>query len=349
MKRANLAGRSCPTCARALRGSSRAGRSRSAAGTVAHGDAARPGFPLPSALHGPAHGADVWGSGVAFDGTNYLVVWADLRQGVPIVYGARVSPDGTVLDPDGFAISAAEAGAGSRLRRHQLPRRLETTGAIDRRGTRQPGRDRARSRRIHHLDAAGGSREALAFDGTNYLVVWSTEDSVVGARVSPGGTVLDPSGIEIAARGGFTETAPSVAFDGTNFLVVWEEAPCHRILGRLVSQDGVPDVDGSFLISYCYRTRGEGRGPQDGSCRERVDPEVRSGCRVRRRQLPRDLGRLLRRFCGVLREHRRRPCDPRQRPARRARPHRRGVLRRPRRRRRWSSAARRTSSSGTTA
>ncbi len=63
--------------------------------------------------------------------------------------------------------------------------------------------------------------------------------------------MLDPSGILIAARGGFTETSPSVAFDGTNFLVVWEETPCHRILGRLVSQDGVADDDGSFLISYC--------------------------------------------------------------------------------------------------
>ena len=69
--------------------------------------------------------------------------------------------------------------------------------------------------------------------------------------MSQSGTVLDPAGIEIAARAGFNETAPSVAFDGTNFLVVWEEVPCHRILGRRVSQEGVPDGDGSFLISYC--------------------------------------------------------------------------------------------------
>ena len=48
---------------------------------------------------------------------------------------------------------------------------------------------------------------ALAFDGTNYLVVWqdyrisSQQDDVFGARVSPAGQVLDPSGISLL-RGG---------------------------------------------------------------------------------------------------------------------------------------------------
>ena len=45
---------------------------------------------------------------VAFDGTNYLVVWTDLRSGTSSdIYGARVSRAGTVREPAGFAISAA--------------------------------------------------------------------------------------------------------------------------------------------------------------------------------------------------------------------------------------------------
>ena len=240
--------------------------------TVPHGDAARPRVPLPSALQGGALGGQARGPGVAFDGTNYLVVWTDFREGGPKVYGARVSPGGTVLDQDGFAISA---DAGS-----------EPTVAFD--GTNylvvwsnQASIVGARVNPAGEVLDPGGItistranaqfQPTLAFDGTNYLVVWTTASpytDVYGARVSPSGTVLDPAGIEIAIRAGFNEVSPSVAFDGTNYLVAWEEDPCHRILGRRVSQGGIPDGDGSFLISYCSPAAGERtRGEESGSRR----------------------------------------------------------------------------------
>jgi hypothetical protein len=46
---------------------------------------------------------------VAWGGQNYLVVWQDWRNENWAIYGARVSPDGNVLDPDGFLI-AGETG-----------------------------------------------------------------------------------------------------------------------------------------------------------------------------------------------------------------------------------------------
>ncbi len=45
---------------------------------------------------------------VAFDGANFLVAWQDYRNGRDWdLYAARVSPDGKVLDADGFAVAAA--------------------------------------------------------------------------------------------------------------------------------------------------------------------------------------------------------------------------------------------------
>lgn len=42
---------------------------------------------------------------VAFDGTNFLIAWEDLRNGTDHdIYAARVSEEGKVLDPDGFPV-----------------------------------------------------------------------------------------------------------------------------------------------------------------------------------------------------------------------------------------------------
>ena len=116
---------------------------------------------------------------LAFDGTNYLVVWADHRSGTDYdIYGARVSTAGAVLDATGIAISTVgncpSRGARGRLRRHELPRRLDglpsdTSSTLRRRvspaGTSSTRPDRHRRRPLPETPA-------VAFDGTNYFVVW---------------------------------------------------------------------------------------------------------------------------------------------------------------------------------
>ena len=57
------------------------------------------GFPISNAP------SSQWGPHIAFDGTNAFVVWSDGRSGNGDIYGARVSQAGTVLDPQGIAVS----------------------------------------------------------------------------------------------------------------------------------------------------------------------------------------------------------------------------------------------------
>ena len=99
---------------------------------------------------------------IAFDGVNYLAVWQAFGGGGIDVYGARISPSGSVLDPSGIPISTESAG------------QLAPATAFD--GT-------------NYLVAWGDFRSG------------STAD-IYAARVSPNGTVLDVSGIPISTAAG---------------------------------------------------------------------------------------------------------------------------------------------------
>lgn len=175
--------------------------------------------------------------GLGFDGVNFLVVWQDLRSGGNNfnIFGARVSPGGTVLDPSGIAISQAAGmqwcpvtasdGANFLVAWHD-----ERGGTYsDIYGARvSPGGTVLDPAGIA-ISRANSSQwyPALGFDGTNFLAVWedyrsSVWPDIYGARVTPGGVVLDTSGIAVC-RGPRDQFAPVLAFEGTNYLVLWED------------------------------------------------------------------------------------------------------------------------------
>ncbi|MEK7706357.1 MAG: hypothetical protein AAB426_15455, partial [Myxococcota bacterium] len=180
-----------------------------------------------------------YGPGVAFGGSDYLVVWTDTRSGMDYdVYGARVSATaGSVVDPLGMAIAratnlqqfpAVAYGGSSYLIVWQDNR----SGVdYDIYGVRVDATDGA------VLDSSGiaistatndQQHPAVACDGTNYFVVWEdarsgTPSGIYGARVSiADGTVLDATGIPIATGAG-SKYQPAIATDEIGYLVVWED------------------------------------------------------------------------------------------------------------------------------
>jgi MYXO-CTERM domain-containing protein len=176
---------------------------------------------------------------LAWNGTNYLVVWQDTRSGVSWdVYGARVSAAGEVLDPDGIAIST---------------------------------------------EANSQAHPALAWDGSNYLVVWhdtrrQTYHDIYGARVSAGGTVLDPAGIPISTVAS-QKWQPALAWDGSNYLVVWmdDQSGNYDLYGARVSAAGEVLDTGGIAISTAARDQGYPAVAWDGRHHLVVWHDSRSG------------------------------------------------------------------------
>jgi PASTA domain len=180
---------------------------------------------------------------LAFDGTNYLVVWRDDRSQPSDIYGARVSPGGVVLDQDPIPIAGNAAWADGAAIAFDGTNYLvawEDLGAgLDIHGARVSPAGVVLDPGGIPISTAANLQgwPAIAFDGTNYLLAWGDFRSrccdVYGARVSPGGSVLDSGGIPISTGANLENTIPALAFDGTNYLVAWNDNRSNPIGGDI--------------------------------------------------------------------------------------------------------------------
>ena len=193
----------------------------------------------------------------AFDGSNFMVVWTDERNGNHDIYGTRISPTGAVLDPDGIVIvvhegvqsSPAIAFNGSH---YLIAWKDSRTGSNAIYATRL-------SAQGEHLDAtdlilsptAGSIQHpAVASDGDGFLVTWegpcglpSCYHGINGAIVANDGAVSPPQ--RIATPSWSSSYTPAVAFANDHYLVVWADSRhgASDIYARRVSSSGDPVGD----------------------------------------------------------------------------------------------------------
>jgi len=119
---------------------------------------------------------------VASNGTNSLVVWVDGRNYPPtaqIIFGARLTGDGLIADPNGFAITTNHG--------------VVTV--------------------LNPVVACNGSDYLVAWEDYRNALDPNLQGDIFGARVSSGGVVLDTNGIPISVAFGY-QTAPAIASIG---------------------------------------------------------------------------------------------------------------------------------------
>lgn len=232
---------------------------------------------FPIADLNPVYGCSLQRPFVAFDGSNYLVVFKQVTEtGRTDIVGARITPASAVLDGSGgFTILQDVVGAavvafdGSNYL--VVSDRYSDATLHDIIGARVNSDG-------HVLDefpiftAPGGQvLPSIAFDGNNYLVIWSdtrsgspigTDANIYGTRVSPLGLVLDPGGIPISTAPG-SQGFNDVIFDGENYFAVWDDTRNGlggfdlkmdiygtRITPSGVLLDGSPDTGGIAISTH---------------------------------------------------------------------------------------------------
>jgi hypothetical protein len=211
---------------------------------------------------------------VAFDGTNYFLVWTEYRNGFSHIYGTRVNQDGEMIDSISIPIAATWL--------------TQQSPAVGFNGTCylvvwEDTQDTIVYGYTWYMHAIRGARinqsgtvldtvpitidlelysvfsyaPAVTSNGTDFFVVWQSRIDchwrVYGIRISPAGIVLDPEGIPVSALPQ-DQKHPSVAFDGTNYLVVWAYSDYYgydptAVYGNRVTQSGVVLDSLGFVIS----------------------------------------------------------------------------------------------------
>jgi hypothetical protein len=172
---------------------------------------------------------------VAWSGRHFLVVWPEEREDAADinVLGARVAPDGTVLDSPAFVISSAsgdqrEPSVGRMGDRMWVVWEDTRRGEGDIFGTRVLDSAVLDRDGIALSTAPGRQHEArVASVGDRAFVLWTDERSggrgrIRGTRVAADGTVINRAGFPVSAEDFDREERANISCGSGQCLVVYE-------------------------------------------------------------------------------------------------------------------------------
>ncbi len=187
---------------------------------------------------------------VAYGAGNYLVVWSDNREsGTNIIYAARVTVAGKVIDKDGILVGVSKSSYqnypsvifdGSKF---FVVWATQNPNAIYGRFFYNNGALGDTIRICALNKSATGLR--IAYDQTNFFIVWNEYLTAYLIK----GQIVSKEGLAVSKLFTIADSVPyssiGLCFDGENYLVTWNNK---QIWGRKYSRTGKP-IGASFKIS----------------------------------------------------------------------------------------------------
>lgn len=231
---------------------------------------------VPIFIHSAApHGYEYTRSAAGFDGTNHVIAWVDLGDTQYEILVSRVTPDGTVLDPEGIPIfsESIEADVVHRVEIAAGSGRSQVVWSMDYQGEGGPDALWVRGARVATDGTVSLYPEdtfAHGLDGTvavhpnGALLLWREGDDWSDDYPAITGTLLDDAGVPVPdsvvvpAATASRQEVKGVASDGHNYFVIWTdtrdpEAEGKALYGGRVGAFGAP-LDPEPILLTTWRT-----------------------------------------------------------------------------------------------